>query len=181
MAGASKNIQWWWSNVVKTIEKPLKSMVAWKKTLIIPSLSKIDHRHGPEGFNISFKLRLAPHRHLTSRPPSSSKKHVYKYPTALYFRGNSISPFCFCFIRSLLFFPAKTKPNQLFQFQHPYLNDISETYDKPGPFENTCLSAFSLLALGLLVFSHWLEQGKWHQHCSPIGWHKMVTGRQCDT
>ena len=46
MVGPSKNIQWWWSNVVKTIEKPLKSMVAWKKTLTIPSLWKIDHRHG---------------------------------------------------------------------------------------------------------------------------------------
>ena len=31
---------------VKTIEKPLKSMVAWKKTLTIPSLWKIDHRCG---------------------------------------------------------------------------------------------------------------------------------------
>ena len=31
MVGPSKNIQWWWSNVVKTIEKPLISMVAWKK------------------------------------------------------------------------------------------------------------------------------------------------------
>ena len=46
MVGPSKNIQWWWSNVVKTIEKPLKSIVAWKKTLTIPSLWKIDHRHG---------------------------------------------------------------------------------------------------------------------------------------
>ena len=41
-----KNIQWWWSNVVKTIKKPLSSMVAWKKTLTIPSLWKIDHRRG---------------------------------------------------------------------------------------------------------------------------------------
>ena len=46
MVGPSKNIQWWWSNVVKTIEKPLTSMVAWKKTLTIPSLRKIDHRYG---------------------------------------------------------------------------------------------------------------------------------------
>ena len=46
MVGPSKNIQWWWSNVVKTIEKPLTSMVAWKKTLTIPSLWKIDHRCG---------------------------------------------------------------------------------------------------------------------------------------
>ena len=46
MVGPSKNIQWWWSNVVKTIEKPLTSMVAWKKTLTIPSLWKIDHRRG---------------------------------------------------------------------------------------------------------------------------------------
>ena len=27
-----KNIQWWFSNDVKTIKKPSKSMVAWKKT-----------------------------------------------------------------------------------------------------------------------------------------------------
>ena len=29
----SIHIQWWWPNVVKTIEKPLKSMVAWKKII----------------------------------------------------------------------------------------------------------------------------------------------------
>ena len=46
MVGPSKKIQWWWSNVVKTIEKPLKAMVAWKKPLTIPSLWKIDHRCG---------------------------------------------------------------------------------------------------------------------------------------
>ena len=31
MVGPSKNIQWWWCNIVKTIEKLLQSMVAWKK------------------------------------------------------------------------------------------------------------------------------------------------------
>ena len=46
MVRPSKNIQWWWSNSIKTIEKPLKSMMAWKKTLTIPSLWKIDHRCG---------------------------------------------------------------------------------------------------------------------------------------
>ena len=46
MVGPSKNIQWWWSNSIKTIEKPLMSMVVWKKTLTIPSLLKIDHRRG---------------------------------------------------------------------------------------------------------------------------------------
>ena len=34
----SKNIQWWWFNAGKTIEKPLMPMVPWKKTLTIPSL-----------------------------------------------------------------------------------------------------------------------------------------------
>ena len=33
MVGPSKNIQWWWSNVVKTIEKPLTSIVTRKKNI----------------------------------------------------------------------------------------------------------------------------------------------------
>ena len=33
MVGPFKNIQWWWSKGNKTIEKPSKSMVAWKKNI----------------------------------------------------------------------------------------------------------------------------------------------------
>ena len=46
VVGPSKNIQWWWSSVVKTIKKPLTSNGGLKKTLTIPSLWKIDHRCG---------------------------------------------------------------------------------------------------------------------------------------
>ena len=41
MVGPSKNIQSWWFNLGKTIEKTLLQMVAWKKTLTIRSVLTI--------------------------------------------------------------------------------------------------------------------------------------------
>ena len=49
------------------------------------------------------------------------------------------------------------------------------------PLMYTCLPALSLLALTLLMFSHWWEQWRRRDYCTLIGRHKMVTGWQCDT
>ena len=44
MVNQWKNIQWWWFSGNKTIEKPLIAMVPSKKFITIPSLWKYDHR-----------------------------------------------------------------------------------------------------------------------------------------
>ena len=44
MVNQWKNIQWWWFSGNKTIEKPLIAMVPSKKFITIPSFWKNDHR-----------------------------------------------------------------------------------------------------------------------------------------